>query len=294
MKYPHFFKAICRLGLPNIPHRMNEQNIGVEDAPDYILTKDFLSQFPKAQVSEYRFPNPEDVKGKDYWQSLASNLEGCKLKILEDLKDGEIQIVVGGDNSVTFSSMLVVLGRFDANKVGYIQFDTHGEANSYKTSPTKNFHGMYLRPLVVKFDIEEIDKLVKKKIPSKNLFFIGIEDINPGDEEEFYQLEGLKIFNKDQVKKNGQLVQEELSIFIKKMDHIHINFDVDCIDESITPATGIPTEKGLLPENIWPLLEIIKSHPSWSLDLVEVNPKKQGAEKTIKFVQKLLKLMFSP
>ncbi len=55
MGTPHFFKAYCRLGLTNAPHRMSEKNIGVEDAPDAILSEEFLSQFPNAQISEYRF-----------------------------------------------------------------------------------------------------------------------------------------------------------------------------------------------------------------------------------------------
>lgn len=46
---------------------------------------------------------------KKYWETLSLHLRGVKLKINEALKNGETQVVVGGDNSVTFSSLLAVL-----------------------------------------------------------------------------------------------------------------------------------------------------------------------------------------
>lgn len=286
MKIPHFFKAYCRLGIPNVPLRMSELNIGVEDAPDAILSKDFLVGFPKAQVSEYKFPNPEDIESKNYWQTLCLHLKGAKLKIDQELKAGETQIVVGGDNSVTLSSLLAVLERVNPKKVGYIQFDSHGEENSFKGSISKNFHGMYMRPFLEDFDVKIVNDLVPNKLPSENFLTIGNLDLDP-DEVEVYKRHNLKNFNKANIADAA----EYLKAFIQQFDQIHINFDVDVMDQSITPAIGIPTENGLFPEHIFPLLEIIRTCPDWSLDLAEVNPKKEGALKTIQVVQKILQFM---
>lgn len=286
MHSPHFFKVYCRLGLPHAPIHSSKLNIGVEDAPEFILTKQFLSQFPKAEVSYYRFSNPEEVDEKDYWSVLRNNLEGCKLKINEKLKNGQVQIVIGGDNSVTFSSLLAVLSRFNPSKVGYIQFDSHGEANSFGGSISKNFHGMYMRPFLEVFDIEEIERLVPVKIPAENFLSMGNLDLDP-DEIDLYQRLNIRNFNQTNIGQAGEFIKQ----FLQRFAHIHINFDIDVFDKSITPATGTPTQKGLFPEDIVPLLEIIKKHPSWSLDLVEVNPKMVGSKKTIKLAQKILQFM---
>lgn len=286
MKPPYFFKVYCRLGLPNFPIHSKEFNVGVENAPDEILTQDFLFKFPGSEVSEFIFPKPEDIDPKNYWEVLVKNLVDFKNVINRSLINSQIQIVVGGDNSVTFSSFLAVLERFGVDKVGYIQFDSHGEANSYAGSISKNFHGMYMRPFLDKFDNEEIDNLVPNKIPAENFLSIGNLDLDP-DEDKFYRSLDLKNFNKGNIAGAADF----LKAFIQKFEHIHINFDVDVFDKSIVSATGIPTENGLFPEQIFPLLAIIRSHPDWSLDLVEVNPKKGGALETIQMVQKILRFM---
>ena len=66
------------------------------------------------------------------------------------------------------------------------------------------------------------------------------------------------------------------------------SFDIDCMDKSEAPATGIPAERGLFLKDIEPYLKIISKHPNLSFDLCEINPKKKGAAKTIKLAQKIL------
>lgn len=292
MRSPHFFKAYCRLGLINPPVHSNEFNIGVEEAPGKILDEDFIKKFSKHEVTDYFFPNPEDVKKEDYWQLLAQNLKAFKDLINQNLKENEIQIVVGGDNSVTFSSLIAIQDRLkDPLKLGYIQIDSHGEANKVSSSPSGNFHGMYMRPFWSDdFEIEEINQQVRHKIPIKNVLCIGNQELD-GDEPQFYLDHKIRVINRKTILPNKEKIIEELKDFISDFEHIHINFDIDIFDKSISSATGIALEDGFYKEDIFPLLEVLKAHPSWSLDLVEVNPKKAGAEETIKLAQEILKFI---
>lgn len=297
MRKIHFFKAKSRLGLLNIPHRQKELNIGVEDGPDSILTKNFLASlrakrsnlsnsFENFKISEFIFTKPEDIEPNNFNNILAQNYQSFKNFIIDNLSNDETQVVIGGDDSVTFSSLLATIERF-GNKFGYIRIDSHPDLHLYKTSPTKNFHGMYHRPLFDSFDIPQIVKLVNLKLRPENTIFIGNLDINPEEKDIFKDLKFKNINGRDFASKQEN-VNKYVNKFVKSFSHIHLSFDIDALDKTIAPATGIPAENGLLIDDVLPILKIISQHPSISFDLVEVNPKKSGAAKTIKVARKIL------
>lgn len=50
MKITNFYKASSCLGLINIPYHGTELNVGVEEAPDYILSDNFLSKYETKKI----------------------------------------------------------------------------------------------------------------------------------------------------------------------------------------------------------------------------------------------------
>lgn len=293
MKNPHFFKAKSRIGLTHKPVRQTELNLGVEDGPDAILSQKFLSEFSGVEVSEYTFPTPENIQKKDYWQILASNLKRFKNQINKNLKKDQTQIVIGGENSITFSSLLAVFERVKGSKkIGYIQFDSHGEMNSFGGSISKNFHGMYMRPFFETFDILEIANLVPYRLAPPQALFIG-DIVLDGDEPEFFKKMGFRNIKREDYLKNPVQIQTEVKEFISGFNYIHTNFDIDIFHESIAGATGIPEDGKWLKDEVFTLLKIISTHPILSFDLSEVNPKKPQATKTVKLAQQILNAVLS-
>lgn len=301
MRKVHFFKAKCRFGLPNIPHRQKKLNIGVENGPDSILTKKFLSSlrsrtesrekqslvFGDYKISELLFSKPEDIKTENFNDVLAKNYLSFKNLIIDSLLNNETPVVIGGDDSVTFSSLLSTIDRFGTN-FGYIRIDSHIDMHLYQSSITKNFHGMYHRALFDSFDIPQISNLVNQKLMPQNSIFIGNLDKDYG-EKDFFEIMKFKNINSRDFSENQINVNKYVKGFVNSFEHIHLSFDIDALNKKIAPATGIPAEKGLLIEDVMPILEIVSKHYSISFDLVEVNPKKRGAQKTIKLAQKILK-----
>ncbi len=288
MKKPHFFKAKSRIGLITIPHGQKQLNFGVENGPDAILTPKFLKQFKGSKFLEFIFPNPEYIDHTKFDKTLALNIKDFKDLINEHLKEDKTQVVIGGDHSLTFPSILADLERIsDAKVFRLIHFDSHADMNLYKDSPTKNWHGMYLRPFFDDFDIPEIAELVIKKIDPKNCLFIGNLDLDK-EETLFFKHKGFNNITQEQIENFQDGIMREVKAFVETADYLHISFDIDVFDKTVAPATGIPANKGLLKEDVFPLLEIISKHPNFSFDLCEVNPKKEGAEQTIKLAQEIL------
>lgn len=307
MKIPYFFKAKSRIGLPYKPIHQNELNLGVEDGPDSVFNADFLKQFPKYKSSEFSFPKPEDILNRDFDIVLATNIKKFKEQINKKIaasqassprslveagrNDGlqTVQVIIGGDHSMTFPSILADLERVSDTKVfRLIHCDSHGDMNMAKDSPTDNFHGMYLRPFFDDFDIPEIAKLMKRQLKPKNCLFIGNLDLDE-KEKEFFINKRFKNIDRNEIKSYSAKVTSFFREFINSADYLHISFDIDIFDKTISPATGIPAEHGLFKKDILPLLKIISKHPNFSFDLCEVNPKKRGASKTIKLAQEILK-----
>lgn len=282
-KRVHFFKARSRAGLANPPFGSTDVNKGVEDAPDFILTGEFLKNFPKVRVSEFNFPSPEKI-ADSYYPKLAKSLKQFSQLINKTLRSDEIPVVVGGDDSVSFSSLIALVKRAkDPKKIGYIRFDSHGDMNLNKTSPTENFHGMYHRPFFGYFDVKEVSKLVSKRLLPQNTIFIG-NLILDTEEKRFFKKTNFKNINSQSLS-NGMT---DIKRLIKKAEFLHIGFDIDVLDGSEAPATGININDGLLMKEVLPILDLVSKHDKLSIDLVEVNPKKKGSGKTIKVAQRLL------
>lgn len=289
-KRPIFFKAKCRLGIINPPVRHHEKNIGVEDGPDFVLNDKFLLSFQQNNDPELVFTKPEDAKSK-YFQVIATQMVGLKELINKNFQPGSTPVVVGGDNSVTFGSLLALIERVqDIKKIGYIQFDSHGESNLAKTSPSGNFHGMYLRPFLDKFDIPEIEGLVPQKLDPEQVLFVG-DQVLDGDEPDFFRRYNLKNINRQDYFQNQIVTQRKLKDFLNKFEYIHLNFDIDVLSQNVAGATGIPEDGKWGIDETLILLSIISQHPNLSIDLSEVNPHKPNMEKTVQTAQKILETL---
>jgi arginase len=281
------------MGLRNVPIHQTELNIGVEDGPDAVISEDFVKCFASCSVSFYEFPKPEDITPDCFNQALAKSIVQCRNAINCAITAGQTQVMVGGDHSATFPSVLAVMERMGSSQeIGYVQFDSHGDLNLQATSPTDNFHGMYVRALVDHFDIPEIEALAPHKLPTSNLLYIGNLDLDPA-EEAFFRKHAIKTLTKNELIERKAESLQTLRDFLSRFQHLHITFDVDCLDSRLAPATGIPAADGLEVEDITEMFNLLSNHASFSLDVVEVNPRKRGAQQTIRVAQAVIKYFLS-
>lgn len=284
---PHFFKAYSRQGIRYLPYGSKEFAFGVEEAPSAILTPKFLSNFPSYELSEFTFTLPEKLPVDKYMGLvLSESLKFAKL-IQDELKPNERQIVIGGDHSVTFPSTLADINRHGSN-IGFIHFDSHADMNLYKTSPSKNFHGMYLRIFFDRFDLPEFDQTVPNKIPLKNLLFVGDLELNK-EEREFFKSKKPSVMTRHDMSVRRQATLDAIQNFVKRFGHVHISFDIDVFEKSLVSATGTPAKRGFGKREVFEILQAIKDNArSFTLDIAEVNPKRKGADQTVNLAQEVI------
>jgi len=288
----HFFKLNSRLGLLNIPHRQRVPNIGVEEAPSAILSADFVDSFPQpASVDEFTFATPDNLTFNSQVTVIAKYMDGAADLLNRKLKEKEIQIAIGGDHSISFATLLARIRRYGASQIGYVQIDSHGDSNTFSSSPTANFHGMFLRPFYADFDSEEITRLIPEKLRSDQIMFIGNLDLDP-EEKELFKNERIRVIEGSTLAVIPTQAFVQISQFMSRHKYLHVSLDIDAFDKSLAPGTGIPAEKGLLKKEIFPILKLLGTHPNFSFDLVEVNPKKEGGDMTVQFARSIIRHVF--
>ena len=284
----HFFKVKSRIGIINNPNKQKEKNIGVEDGAAHILEENFLKKLKSYSVSDFNFPDPKDLSKENFFKTVNKYIVDLQNKINREIEDDQTQIVIGGDHSVSLPSVLAVIDRVGSSKkIGYVHFDSHGDINLYKQSPSKNFHGMYLRPLFDDFDISLIDSLLVDKMPTENLLIVGNLDLDQG-EFQFLNDKNIKIISRENLKLQRQKTLKIFNDFINNFEYLHVSFDTDVLDKSIFFATGIPAENGFMLSEIMQFINIISKHKKLSFDIAEFNPYKKGSIKSKRICQQIL------
>jgi len=121
--------------------------------------------------------------------------------------------------------------------------------------------------------LQIMDPIVQPKYQIKydQLFYIGLRDIDK-PEQKILDKYNIMYFSSDCVKING--MKDIFNIINKKTKYnIHLSFDIDAMDPSLTPSTGTPVVKGLEMSCVNYFIENLKQQKKiTSVDFVEYNP----------------------
>lgn len=294
MATPIFFKLSSRLGLLHAPHGYSDKNIGVEQAPDAILTTEFLKSFSGAVVETLAYPAPEAVGPGAYLETIARLGLEAKTKLIATMSahPDKLPIFLGGDHSVALNSLSAVLGSYNSAKTLVIMVDSHTDLHQPDTSPTGNFHGMWLRAVVDKFNYLSIDNLIPEKLSTSNLVFIGNLDCEQA-EIDFIHANNIKTISHKEINHNPEAIASLVMAGRNDIEHIHFSIDVDGIDKEYAPGTGMPCKEGIIPRAINSFLKALPTGKTRSMDLVEVNPNKDMDKITVSLAQQLISSFIS-
>jgi arginase len=209
-------------------------------------------------------------------------------EVYKYLRNSVFPIVVGGDHSIAIGSVSGTKMAYPKERVGVVWIDAHADLHTPWTTPSGNVHGM---PLALLMQIEKKgrnkpqvytmatwDRLRKigvggPKLAPRDLVFIGLRDYEP-EEQAIIEEHGIKVITVDQLRKYGAIstVQETLG-HLSGCKRIHVSFDVDSLDPSISVGTGTPVPGGLTIEEATLLLQGLCRDPrTCTLDVVEINP----------------------
>jgi arginase len=214
-------------------------------------------------------------------------------KVEKVLEQGQFPLCLGGDHSMALGTIAGISSYCRGKKLetGVIWIDAHADMNTDKTTPSGNIHGM---PMAASLGIGN-EKLVKlldfsPKIKPENCVLIGVRSIDRLEKENIKKL-GVAVYTMSDIDKLGihRIIARVLKQFQKKVDHIHVSFDLDVVDPTFAPGVGTPVSGGLSYREAHLLMESIAECGCMSsLEVTEVNPILDDRNKSAEFATNII------
>lgn len=201
--------------------------------------------------------------------------------------NSDFPIVLGGDHSVT---ICFVRSLSSKGKTGLIYFDAHGDFNTPATTPSGNIHGMVITEITSE-NHGNVLRLVCKycaNLTESNVVLIGTRDL---DKEEADALEksNVTVFDMEKVKELGieKIMELATAIASRGTQQVHLSFDLDVADPTVTPGVSTPVLGGLSKYQVFKALETVKEKVT-SMDIVEYIPRRDPDGRTGKFAAEVI------
>lgn len=194
-----------------------------------------------------------------------------KQYVLQSYQDNHLALVIGGDHSIALGSLSATLQK-DPN-AAVIWFDAHTDINTEATSPSHNAHGMPLAAML-HLCTSCLSDVVSTPIKSSNIFYVGVRSIDYG-EQQIIQQYGIHTYTIQNIQNRGmQYILQDINHHIQQQEitTIHLSFDVDSIDPTIVPATGVPEPNGIIEQQLDTFCQWLPIDKIKVIDFVEYNP----------------------
>jgi len=192
------------------------------------------------------------------------------------LGGGAVPLLMGGDHSLAIGSISAVARhcRATGKLLRVIWLDAHSDVNTEQSSPSGNLHGMPVSCLLG----HGPEALVgwsgrRAAIDADAIDFVGIRSVDAEERRAIRQL-GLQVFDMRHIDEHG--IRNTMTEVLQDVDentHLHVSFDVDCLDPGDAPGVGTAVPGGPTYREMQLCMEMIADTGRLrSLDVVEVNP----------------------
>lgn len=179
-----------------------------------------------------------------------------------------ILITLGGDHSVSIPIFEGQRRRFSRLRLGVLWVDAHPDL-------CDEFDGSRLSHACV------LRRALEYGINPADVCLVGVRS---WEEQELDLIEngGLHVYSAAAVAERGMpAVAAEVRQVLQACDIVHISFDIDALDPSAAPGTGIPDFGGLSMREALILIKALQGLPLSGLDVVEVAPALDPSEATV-------------
>ena len=206
-----------------------------------------------------------------------------------------LPLMMGGDHCLAIGSISAVAwhARKRGKKLRVLWLDAHSDVNTETTSPSGNLHGMPVAcllghgPAALRGWSGE-----PAALDAKALRFIGIRSVDVEEKLAIRTLD-LQVFDMRHIDENGMRVtMTEVLGDIDDNTHLHVSFDLDCLDPADAPGVGTGVRGGPTYREMQLCMEMIADTGRLgSLDVVEINPaldvRNRTAELAVEFIRSL-------
>jgi len=212
------------------------------------------------------------------------------------LQEGHMPMMLGGDHCLAIGSISAVAAhcRRVGKKLRVLWFDAHADSNLSTISPTGNIHGMPVACLMGHGPKELINYSGQTPaIQPADIRLIGIRSVDDGERKFIHEM-GMQVFDMRYIDEYG--MRNVMSSVLANLDsntHLHVSFDLDCLDPGIAPGVGTAVLGGPSYREAQLCMEMVADTGLMaSLDVVELNPALDVRNQTAVLAVDLIESLF--
>ena len=249
---------------------------GIRDKIESLGHKVFVDQEPVHTVPQEYAEIGDNPKAK-YLKPIVESCTEMAQRVESIVENGDFPLILGGDHSIVMGSLAGLSSYYRKNnlRLGVLYVDAHGDFTTPETSPTGNIHGECLAASAG-YGLPDLVNLYYEgqKVDPHNICFVGCRDLDEGEKRLMHEA-GVTVFTMSDIDRHGfSEVVKKIKLFFKThCDVIHISFDMDSLDPTIAPGTGVPVPGGMVyREGLLLMEEMASLKMVNSMEIVEVNP----------------------
>jgi arginase len=290
-----------KINLIGVPLFLGCDNKGVDMGPEKLRDKNIIGILENNNHTIYDMGNlhvphvcsEDKYSSHDKMKYLSQVIQvntNLAHQVYSSLCSKTFPLIIGGDHSLGLGSICGVSKYYE--NLAVIWVDAHGDINTHETSPTGNIHGMPLAAAMGIGDTSLTEVYYSgAKIKPENVFIIGARDLDAG-ELRLIEDKKINVYTTEDVKTKGiqSILEQIYNILIaKKIDAVHLSFDIDCLDSKYVPGTGTPVKNGMSIEEVKFLLKfLMETKLIKSMDFVELNTQLDNTDGTLNLCVELL------
>ncbi|CAN5589851.1 arginase [soil metagenome] len=209
---------------------------------------------------------------------------------------GHVPLMMGGDHCLAIGSISAVAWhvRQRKQKLRVLWLDAHTDVNTDTTSPSGNIHGMPVACLLGHGPAALTGWSGERAALTHDAIrFIGIRSVD-ADEKQAIRERGLSVFDMRHIDEHG--MRTTLTEALQDIDedtHLHVSFDLDCLDPDYAPGVGTGVRGGPTYREMQLCMEMIADTGRLgSLDVVELNPALDVRNRTAEIAVELIESLF--
>ncbi len=223
----------------------------------------------------------EEQRVKDphlkYVDEIVRTAEILAGRVNNALAAGCFPLCIGGDHSMALGTIggIADYCRTRDLTMGVIWLDAHADMNTDETSPSGNIHGM---PLAASLGIgsAKLTHLLgfAPKVLPQNCALLAARQIDSLEKKNIKET-GLPAYTMTDIDRRGvgAVIDQILADLLPDIDHLHVSFDLDCVDPGVVRGVGTPVPGGLTYREAHLVMETIAECGCMaSLEVAEVNP----------------------
>lgn len=241
--------------------------------------------------------NPQDIahEGFRHLAQVTTWNRAVFDAVAHTLTAQRLPLLLGGDHSMTIGSLGAVARHCQHHHrpLRVLWFDAHADANTPATSVSGNLHGMPVACLLGDGPAP-LCAVGQPILQPAQLCHVGVRSVDEG-ERRYLHARAIEVFDMRSIDELGMraVMQRALHSVHEQHAHVHLSFDLDCLDPDIAPGVSTPVRGGLTYREIQLCMEMLAECGALgSVDVMELNPACDIRNQTARLAVDLLESLF--